>query len=146
MELYHWYLVLSVFLIVSEIFAPGFILLPLGLAGLVTATIAYFRPELWIHAVFFICGSGLALLAIARFRDSESEQKVDAEGGQGIIGQTGTVVSTATAEAAMRVKIFGDTWDVVEGSIPSEKVGMFPPGTHVRVIAVTGNKIAIERA
>lgn len=146
MELYHWYLVLSVFLIVSEIFAPGFILLPLGVAGLVTATVAYFRPELWIHAVFFICGSGLALLAIARFRDSESKQKVDAEGGQGLIGQTGTVVSIATAETAMRVKIFGDTWDVVEGSIPSEKVGMFPPGTHVRVIAITGNKIAIERA
>jgi len=145
MELYHWYLVLSVFLIISEIFAPGFILLPLGLAGLLTATVAYFRPELWIHAVFFICGSGLALLAIARFRDSEGVRKIDDAGGQGLIGQTGTVVSRATAETAMHVKIFGDTWDVVEGSISSEKVDIFPPGTHVRVIAVTGNKIVIEK-
>ena len=145
MNLYHWYLVLSVFLIISEIFAPGFILLPLGLAGLLTAAVAYFRPELWIHAVFFICGSGLALLAIARFRDSEGARKMDDAGGQGIVGQSGTVISAATAGTAMRVKIFGDTWDVVDGSIPAEKVEMFPPGTGVRVVAVTGNKILIER-
>lgn len=145
MELYKWYILISVFLIIMEIFAAGFILLPIGIAGLVTATVAYFRPELWLHAVFFICGSGLALLAVARFRDENTTQNSQESGGHGLVGQVGTIVSLPAEDHAMKVKIFGDVWDVLDGSLPTDALSAYSIGTQVRVTKVTGNKIAIER-
>ncbi|MEN9530243.1 MAG: NfeD-like C-terminal, partner-binding [Pseudomonadota bacterium] len=142
---YQLYLVLSILLIVGELFAPGFILLPLGLAGLLTALVAYFRPELWLHAVFFICGSGFALLALSRFRDTQGKESSPGAGGEGLVGQVGTIVSHPEAGEPLRVKIYGDVWDVVEGTVNPSEIASIPVGSKVKVTGVSGNKITIER-
>ncbi|MBM3382482.1 MAG: NfeD family protein [Betaproteobacteria bacterium] len=142
---YQLYLVLSILLILGELFVPGFILLPLGLAGLLTSLVAYFRPEMWLHAVFFICGSGFALLALSRFKDSQRKESTPGAGGEGLIGQVGTVVSHPEAGGPPRVKIYGDVWDVVEGSVSASEMAAITAGSKVKVTGVSGNKITIER-
>ena len=144
MELYQWYILLSVILIILEIYAPGFILLPIGIAGLITSVVAYFRPEIWLHAVFFICGSGFALIALSRFRETEENKPNPQGGGHGLIGQTGTVVSLPAEGKPMQVKIFGDVWDVIEGSVTAENLEQIALGSHVKVTGIVGNKISIE--
>lgn len=143
MHLYQWYIVISAILIIAEIFTAGFVLLPIGVAGLITAAVAYFHPEVWIHAVFFICGSGLAILGINKFRERMDESTPPQATGP--VGQTGIVVDQPTDTRGMRVKIYGDVWDVVESSIPEHQLSWFPNGTHVRVTSVNGNKITIEK-
>ena len=144
MELYQWYILLSVILIIMEIYAPGFILLPIGIAGLITSVVAYFRPEIWLHAVFFICGSGLALLALSRFRDALDSETKPKGGGFGLIGQTGSIIAMPKDGKPMFVKIFGDTWEVVDGSLSNEALSKLSIGSHVKVTGVVGNKISIE--
>ncbi|MEY4064019.1 MAG: NfeD-like C-terminal, partner-binding [Pseudomonadota bacterium] len=144
MELYQWYLVLGIFLVISEIYIPGFVVLPIGVAGIVTAAVAYFRPEVWIHAVFFICSSGLALLALARFRDSTQNEKNDTAAGFGLVGQTGTVTVLSPENQPLKVKIFGDVWDVLEHQAPPSGHQQWTVGAQVRVVAVHGNKISIQ--
>jgi len=143
MELYQIYLILSVVLIISEIYVPGFVMLPIGVAGLLTAAVAYFRPEYWLHAIFFICGSGLALIALAKFRDQPS-LAIDQEA-PGILGKIGTVVALPTSHSALKIKVYGDTWDTLEDSIPAEALSEFTLGTQVRVVKVIGNRIAVEK-
>lgn len=143
MHLYQWYIVISAILMILEIFAAGFVLFPIGVAGLITAAVAYFHPELWIHAVFFICGSGLAILGINKFRERMDESAPPQAAGP--VGQTGVVVEQPDGTRSLRVKIFGDIWDVVEGSIPEHQIAWFPNGTQVRVTSVSGNKITIEK-
>lgn len=144
MELYQWYLVLGIFLVISEIYVPGFILLPIGVAGIITAAVAYFRPEVWIHAVFFICTGGLALLALARFRDASQNEKNDPAQGLGLVGQTGTVILLSSEDQPLKVKIFGDVWDVFEDVTKVATNKKWTLGAQVRVTAVNGNKISIE--
>jgi membrane protein implicated in regulation of membrane protease activity len=143
MYLYQWYVIISAILIVLEIFAPGFVLLPIGIAGLFTAVVAYFRPELWLHAVFFICGSGIALIALSKFRDSMNT-KIPKEN-VGPVGQTGVIVAHEGDSRTLKVKVFGDIWDILESSVPAENGSMFPPGSRVRVTSISGNKVAVEK-
>ncbi|MFZ9521258.1 MAG: NfeD family protein [Silvanigrellaceae bacterium] len=143
MYLYQWYIIVGAVLIILEIFAPGFVLLPIGVAGLLTAVVAYFRPELWLHAVFFICGSGLALIAISKYRETLN-QKATVEN-VGPVGQIGIVVAGESTDAAIKVKVFGDTWDVLESCVPPEKRGLYSAGTRVKVTSISGNKIAVEK-
>jgi membrane protein implicated in regulation of membrane protease activity len=144
MEKYQLYLVLSILLVVGELFAPGFILLPLGVAGLLTSVVAYFRPEIWLHALFFILGSGFALLALARFRDSGENATKTGAGGEGLVGQIGTIISHPEAGEPLRVKIYGDVWDVVDGSLNPSLLATLHSGSKVKVTGVSGNKISIE--
>ncbi|MEY3902749.1 MAG: hypothetical protein RL189_2055 [Pseudomonadota bacterium] len=143
MHLYQWYIVVSAILIILEIFAAGFILLPIGLAGLCTAVVAYFRPELWLHAVFFICGSGLALLALGKFREQMNQKSPDP--GVGPIGQTGVIVALPEGGRSFQVKVFGDVWEVVDNSLSSAQSAELQLGTSVKVTAVAGNKISIQK-
>jgi len=143
MHLYQWYIVISAILIILEIFAPGFVLLPIGLAGLCTAVVAYFQPELWLHAVFFICGSGLALIALNKLRDRMDQTSPQQSSGP--VGQTGIVVAQPEGTRGLQVKVFGDIWDVVENSISPEHLSGFSNGTHVKVTAISGNKITIQK-
>ena len=106
--------------------------------------VAYFRPELWIHALFFVCGSGLALLALARFRDSTEKESIPGAGGEGLLGQVGTIISHPEAGEPLRVKIYSDVWEVVEGSVSQELLATLHSGNKVKVTGIAGNKITIE--
>jgi membrane protein implicated in regulation of membrane protease activity len=143
MELYQWYIIISVLLIILEIFVSGFVLLPIGLAGLCTAVVAYFRPELWLHGVFFICGSGLAVIALAKLR--ENINRTTPAGAMGPVGQVGIVVALPTVSGGFQVKIFGDTWEVLESKQSQDQEGGLEVGSRVRVTGVSGNKILIEK-
>lgn len=143
MHLYQWYIVISAVLIILEIFAPGFILLPIGLAGLCTSLVAYFRPELWLHAVFFICGSGLSLLALNRLRQQLDEK--DPIQTHGPVGHSGTIVALSEGSRGLQVKVFGDTWDVIENSLTAQQAADLKIGSTVKVTSVVGNKITIEK-
>lgn len=143
MHLYQWYIVISAILIILEIFAAGFVLLPVGIAGLMTAVVAYFYPDLWLHAVFFICGSGLSILAINTFRERMDESAPPQAAGP--VGQTGVIIDRHEGSNSLRVKIYGDVWDVVENSIPEHQISWYPTGTQVRVKSVIGNKVTIEK-
>lgn len=144
MQLYQLYALVSILLIIAEVFAPGFVLMPIGVAGLVTALVAYFQPQLWLHAVFFICSSGLVLLAIARLRDHTKESQIQTKQSDGVIGQIGTVLTLKTAETPLQVKIFGDVWEVLDSDTHSLIVQKLSVGDRVKVTAIQGNKISIE--
>lgn len=145
MPIYQLYMLLSVLLIIGEVFAPGFILMPIGLAGLITSVIAYFQPTaLWLHAVFFICGSGFILLGLARFREQVQTSRGLSQQQDGVVGQTGTIVTLRSEVSPMQVKIFGDIWEVFNADALEKSNPELALGTKVRVVSVQGNKILVE--
>lgn len=143
MQLYQWYVIISAILVILEIYVPGFVLLPIGVAGLCTSLVAYLRPELWLHAVFFICGSGLALLAVREMRDKLDQSKPTTT--LGPVGQNGIVIALPEGTRGLQVKVFGDTWEVLENTIPKEHIPTFGLGTSVKITGIVGNKITIEK-
>ncbi len=145
MPLYQLYLLLSVLLIIGEVFAPGFVLMPIGLAGLITSSVAYFQPNAhWLHAVFFICGSGLILLGLAKFREQSTARRTENQQHDGVVGQSGTIISLAAEQVPMRVKIFGDVWEVINSEPLQKSNPNLALGSKVKVVSVQGNKIIVE--
>lgn len=145
MPIFQIYSLISVLLIIGEIFIPGFVLMPIGLAGLITALVAYFQPEAyWLHAVFFICSSGLILLGLARFREQMSEKRTQSRQQYGVVGQSGTIVALKSDQTPMQVKIFGDVWDVIDSDAELLSQQNLAVGTRVKVVSVQGNRISIE--
>ena len=145
MPLYQLYILLSVLLIIGEVFAPGFVLMPIGLAGLITSVIAYFQPDaLWLHGVFFTCGSGFILLGLARFRAQDQAQRRQQQQHDGVVGQTGTIVAIRSEQSPMQVKIFGDIWEVSNADTLLHANPNLTLGTKEKVVSVQGNKILIE--
>jgi len=94
--------------------------------------------------VFFICGSGLILLALSRFRSQTNERRSQNAQQDGVVGQTGTIVSLRTEQSPLQVKIFGDVWEVFNADALEKSNPQLALGTKVKVMSVQGNKILVE--
>jgi membrane protein implicated in regulation of membrane protease activity len=65
--------------------------------------------------------------------------------GVGPVGQTGIIVALPDGIRSFQVKVFGDVWEVVDNSLSSQQSAELQIGTSVRVTAVAGNKITIQK-
>ncbi|MBT4762367.1 MAG: NfeD family protein [Bdellovibrionaceae bacterium] len=136
-----WQLLASLGLIftVLEIFIPGFIMLPIGLALFLTAVMSLFVSgsigQLGLLAVnliiiFFVIKKVLKLKVI----NNHSKSNVD-----DMAGKRAEVTETIVENGSGYVKLYGDRWQASMSS------GSAEVGDKVEIIKVDGNKVLVKK-
>lgn len=142
MKVWELMAVLGILLAALEIIAPGFILLPIGLAFLITAGAALFLNS-WLTVLMALVASLAFLIWLFQFKlklgvpGSVVDTNVDA-----LIGQEVTVTKAigSTAKSQMgEVKIYGDRFRAYSISKVEYAVD-----DVARIVKVDGNKIALD--
>jgi len=129
---------LGILLAAFEIIAPGFILLPIGLAFLITALAAVFLNS-WLAVLMALAASLGFLIWLFQFKlklgvpDSVVDTNASA-----LVGQE-VVVTQAIGLKMGEVKIYGDRFRAYSVSKREYQVD-----ETARVVKVDGNKIALD--
>jgi len=131
--------VVAVVLSALEVFMPGFILLPIGLAFGLTSVMAIFLNS-WL-AVLGCLGLNLFLMVwiftkkIKKFK----QRTTKATNVSGLIGQELKVTKAFSNGDLGEAKVYGDNW-----TIYSKSEASYSEGQKARVIKVDGNKLVID--
>lgn len=143
MEIAYWHwLILGILLIAAEMVVPGTWLLWPGLAGLLTGMVAYMAPSLGWEAeaiLFTVLAVAFAVAGrrlYARLLKPTDEPALNRRGQQHV----GTVhtLDAPILDGAGRMKLGDSTWKIIGPDLPA--------GTKVRVVAVEGIVLRVERA
>jgi len=138
MKVWELLAVFGVLLAALEIIAPGFILLPIGLAFLITAGAAVFLNS-WLSILIALASSLGFLIWLFQFKlklgvpDSVVDTNASA-----LVGKE-VVVTTAIGLKMGEVKIYGDRFRAY--SISKREYAI---DEVARVVKVDGNKIALD--
>ncbi len=136
----HWFwLSLGLVLIAAEIVAPGFFLMWLGIAALVTGVAAWLLPlPLAAEVVLFGVLALTAVFAAKRwFRDNPivSDDPMLNDRGARMVGEVVTVVEAIDGGEG-RVKVGDGVWTARGEDAPI--------GTRVRITGVAGSVVTVE--
>ena len=140
-EFWHWW-VLGVLLIVAEVFAPGFILLWLGVAAGVVGFVLLavpaldWRGQLLIFALLSVV-SALAWRAYQRRNPPASDHPSLNRRGEQLIGRQVTLDEPIVNGSGM-ARIDDTRWKVEGDDLPA--------GSTVRVVGVEGTVLKVEPA
>ncbi len=137
MEKWQILVIAGVAFAILEIFTTNFVLLPIGIALLITAAAAPFIPG-WTGVVALLAFNLIVVFAI--FQQvvwPRLRKKAPATAASGMIGKI-AVVSEAIVPAtgAGYVKLYGDSWQAVSDQ-------PFEVGARVLIIATEGNKVVV---
>lgn len=133
------YAIIGIVLLILEVVVPGFILLPIGIAFVLTAVIAYFIPSIEISLISLALLSPLCFFMIKKIFKKNSAPSVPTNF-DGLIGKQGIVEDDIPAGDRGYIKVYGDSWKV-EG-LSSEALNK---GTKVVVSHVEGTKIFVRK-
>ena len=138
---WHWWIV-GVLFVIAEIFAPGFILLWLGVAAGAVGAILLAVPgmtwqgQMLIFAVLSV-GSAVAWRIFPRRRLSESDRPTLNRRGTQYVGRVFTL-DEGIIDGIGMLKVDDTRWKVRGEDLP--------PGTRVAVTAVRGTVLVVEKA
>ena len=140
MEFWHW-LVIGVFFLALEVFAPGVILMWFGFGGLLTGFLLWLIPSISIEwqVLIFALFSGVSLLAWRMLGITSESIKTDQpylnNRLQTYIGQK-TVLIEAIENGNGLAKVGGSAWKVQGDDLPK--------GTQVQIVGLNGVFLKVE--
>ena len=107
MQLYLWWIIIGIILVIVEFLTPTLFFLNFGIACLITAVFAYLAFSPIVQALVFLVSTGLLLLFVKpilqKFYDKKSE--IDDK----YVGQK-VVVTNTINEQGGKIKIYGEEW------------------------------------
>ncbi len=135
MEMYLWWAVTGIVLIIVEMLTGTFYLLVIGIAALAAAAAAYLGLSFWVQAVVIAAVSVIGVILIKRFRGTAlpgSNQALD-------IGQTVMLDAwISEADGLARVQYRNAQW---EAQVTGERI---PGGKVFYIHAVDGNTLRVS--
>jgi membrane protein implicated in regulation of membrane protease activity len=128
------WLIVGVALIAAEVLSGAFVLVMLGIAGLIAAASAALGAGITVSAGVFVlaAGGGIILVRPALMRRMHSVEHVKTNV-DALVGGKATVVSTVDAHSG-RVKIGGDLWS----ARAFDETEVLEPGRSVTVMSISG--------
>ena len=125
---------------ILEIFSPGFIFLPIGVAALITAAFCPFFEAMTSQLVIF----SINLVAIFFLFKKVIQPKVKSEsystGADAMIGKEAQVVEEISADGNQGyVKLYGDRWRAI--NVDNQKI---ETGQKVTIEKIDGNKVFVK--
>jgi membrane protein implicated in regulation of membrane protease activity len=124
-----------------EAFAPGFILLPLGVASILTAPMAVFLNS-WISVLALLSANIIIVfLVFSKFVKPRMQKKAYKTNADSLVGREVVVAEKILSDKdAGMIKLYGDDWRAL--NTKNEEIQI---GERVRIVAVEGNKVRVER-
>ncbi|MGD8330606.1 MAG: NfeD family protein [Acidobacteriota bacterium] len=138
---WEWFwVVLSAFLVVGEVFTAGFFILPFGIGAAIAAALAFMGIGLvWQWAAFLLVSVAL-LLPLRRFADHITPDSGINVAANRVIGQVGMVLEAVQPHGVTgRVRIGSEEW---RASSDSEET--IPEGTAVEVERIDGTHVVVR--
>lgn len=140
-EIWQLYILFAIVLMISEVFLPSLILLPIGIGVMISVLPAVFIDN---HTLLLVV-TGIIVGAVFltfkkifnRASDKPSPTTVDA-----MLGAKVTAIEPITHEAAGYAKLYGDTWK----ALANEPGQTFQAGETATIVRIDGNKIFITRS
>ena len=139
------WLIVSVVLVIAEVFTLGFVLLWFGVGALAAAAVGFLGLGFaWQFATFAVVSIALTAMSRTIFANYLPHRHADAmkTGMDSLPGKVGTVTGAskgALNEAA--VKVFGSTWT----AYPIDGERELTEGEKVEVVEVKGSSIYVRR-
>lgn len=126
-------------LVVSEIFIPGFVVLPIGIGFLVTAIVALFTPH-WVTLLAVLAAAEVATFWFFKSYLKKYHAKTRAyTNAEGMIGAECIVTETIPLGGSGYVKLYGDQWQA------KTMVGkVLKVNSRVVIVKTEGNKVFVE--
>ena len=126
-------------LLLFELSAPGLFLFISFAAGSICAALAAFIGyTLTTQCFAALAGLIISFIFLHRYKKrGPAKLKTNTES---LVGQIAIVTEPATSEQAGRVKIRGEEWP----ALASTQGVIFAKGSHVTIVAVSGNKLLIK--
>jgi membrane protein implicated in regulation of membrane protease activity len=139
-QAWHVYSVIGLMLIGAEVFVPGFIMLPVGLAFVMTALAAAFLPSLTVQLVILAVSS---LVMFFLFRQWAQKIKGTSSGYasnvEAMIGKEALVTEEIdNRKGTGYVKLYGDSWRAL-----SSLDKRIATSKTVKIDRVDGNKVFV---
>jgi len=135
-------MILGFAFLIMEIFTTSFFIMWFGLAGLITALVAWLWVDSFIiQLVVFAVSSFILVLytrKMANHISKDSPRKITQDN---IIGKEGTVVEPITSDGSKGiVKVLGQEWR----AIPEDERDI-GKGSKVEIISLTGVKLTVRK-
>ncbi len=132
---------LGVIFVIGEFFTASFALLPIGIAFLLTALVSPFLDS-WALVLAVLTIN--LLLQFALFKSwvwPRMRNKAPATNAAGMVGKEAVVTEPVPPDSgAGYVALYGDRWQAI-----SRAGEAFDVGERVRIAAIDGNKVVVER-
>jgi len=138
---WEWFwVILSAFLIVGEIFTAGFFILPFGIGAAVAAALAFLGLGLvWQWAAFLVVSVAL-LLPLKRFADHITPDAGVGIAADRVIGRVGMVLEAVQPHGVTgRVRIGSEEWRAA-----SDGETTIPEGTSVEILRIDGTHVVVK--
>jgi membrane protein implicated in regulation of membrane protease activity len=131
--------ILGIALLIAEIFVSGFVLLPIGIAFLLTAVVSLFISS-WSVLVAILAVAQVVVFWVFQTHFKKYLARTRAyTGAEGMIGAECVVTETIRPDQFGQVKLYGDTWQA--GTYHSEPL---EKGRRVAITKIDGNKVFVE--
>jgi len=121
-----------------EIFAPGFVLLPIGLGLILSSLFAPFIHSWPLLMLVIAINISVVLYLMHRFIKPMLESNSVKSNANGMIGKTAIVIEDITTTTG-RVKLYGDEWQAFTSD--NEKIDK---GSQVTIEKIDGNKVQVR--
>lgn len=138
---WQWFwVILSAFLVVGEIFTAGFFILPFGIGAAVSAALAFMGFGLVAQWVAFLIVSVALLLPLKRFADSVTPDSGVGVAADRVIGKVGLVLEAVQPHGVTgRVRLGSEEWRAA-----SDSEETIPEGASVEVQRIDGTHVVVR--
>ena len=134
------FVVIGLILTISEIFIPGFVMLPLGLGFLIASVFVEFTDS---HAMRFLILAGSELIVLGIFMKYVRPKFVGKEtyksNADSMIGKTASVIQEISADSSGYVKLYGDEWKAI-----TKDESTIAVGKKVEILEIDGIKVIVK--
>lgn len=146
-ENWHWlYFVAGIVFIMIEVLSFTFYFLPLGISAIITGICALFISNIDLHVFIFVVSASLIFIFLSKWRKSKFLKPLGSQFIAGVVGQYGIVIEKYNSSADPgKIKIFSDVWQIHWDSSHSKMLADLNVGDNVKVIAMKGNKVIVEK-
>ena len=138
-EVLQWvFLIGALVLFVGEILTAGFFLLPFAIGSAISAVLAFLGVPPAVNLVAFLIISGIALVALQRYTDTDDDQP--AVGANRYADKLGTVlVPVSRSKGTGRVRVETENWRA-----STDLSDEIPEGAEVQIVEVRGTRLIVE--
>lgn len=135
-----WLIVIGIILIILEVMTPGFVMLPMGIAFLITAGFSFFITETSALLTALAANLFVVFYVFIKFIRPKYKKRHVASNFETLIGQVATVEEDINNDIGTGyVKVYSDSWRAL-----SEGNTVIVKGKKVKILKIDGNKVIVR--
>lgn len=134
------FVVISLLLMISEVFAAGFVLFPIGLGFLLSAYFTTFSDSMTVHLLILAIAELIVIYVFTKFVRPKLKTEKFKTNVDSMLGKTVEVITTIPENSHGYIKLYGDEWSAI-----AEDHSKIEQGSQVEIVKLDGNKVIVKR-